>query len=287
MPAYVALESTVIAHGLPRPENVATARRLEETIRAAHALPRTIGVLRGEPVIGLSDAQVDYLGGSDEVRKLSLRDLPIALARGLDGATTVAATMWLAYRAGITVFATGGIGGVHRAVGGWSSSDVSNDLDVLGRLPMVVVCAGAKALLDLAATREVLETRGVTVVGYGTDEMPAFYSRTSGLPVDVRCDTPAEVAEVVRARQALGLSGATLVTVPVPEAAEIPRAEIEPAIAQALAEAEERGLRSAEVTPFLLTCLALLTGERSLRTNLALLENNARLAARIALKVEG
>lgn len=278
----VALESTVIAQGLPYPHNLDTARRLEAAILEEGALPRTIGVLQGRPLAGLAPSQIEHLATAEDVRKLSLRDLPVAVARKLDGATTVAATLWIAHQHRIDVFATGGIGGVHRAVGGGASFDVSADLEALAQIPMVVVCAGAKAILDLPATREVLETRGVTVVGYGTDEMPAFYSRTSGLPVDVRCDTPAEVAALVRARRDLTLPGATLVTVPIPEAAAIPADEIAPAIDQALAEAERRGLRSAEVTPFLLQRLSELTGERSLQANMALLEHNARIAARIA-----
>ncbi|ARA92584.1 pseudouridine-5-phosphate glycosidase [Rhodothermaceae bacterium RA] len=280
---FVALESTVIAHGLPHPHNLALARRLEAVILEEGGLPRTVGVLQGRPLAGLMPAQIEHLATHPGVRKLSLRDLPVAVARRQDGATTVAATMWIAHRHGIEVFATGGIGGVHRAVRGGPSFDVSADLDALARIPMVVVCAGAKAILDLPATREVLETRGVTVVGYGTDEMPAFYSRTSGLPVDVRCDTPEEVAALVRARRDLGLPGATLVTVPIPEEAAIPAGEIAPAIEQALEEADRRGLRSGEVTPFLLQRLSTLTGERSLRANLALLEHNARVAARIAV----
>jgi pseudouridine-5'-phosphate glycosidase len=204
------------------------------------------------------------------------------MARRQHGATTVAATMWIAHQHEISVFATGGIGGVHRSLSGGAAFDISTDLEALAQIPMVVVCAGAKAILDLPATREVLETRGVTVVGYGTDEMPAFYSRTSGLPVDVRCDTPGEVAALVAARRSLGLPGATLVTVPVPEPHAIPAEVIEPAIEQALADAEEQRLRSGEVTPFLLTRISTLTGKRSLRANLALLENNARVAAQIA-----
>ena len=278
MPAYVALESTVIAHGLPYPQNLETALRLEAIVREEDAVPCTIGIISGDAIVGLSEAQIRLLATEVDVQKVSWRDLPIVTSQGGHGATTVAATMWLAHRRNVQVFATGGIGGVHRG-GGF---DISNDLEALAQVPMVVVCAGAKAILDLAATREMLEMRGVTVVGYQTDEMPAFYSRTSGLPVDIRCDTPEAVADVVRARRDLGLPGATLVTVPIPEAAAIPREEIEPAIAQALDEADARGLRSAEVTPFLLARLGELTGDRSLRANLALLENNARVAARIA-----
>lgn len=278
----VALESTVIAHGLPFPQNVETALRLEAIVRAEGAVPCTLGLVRGEPVAGLSEAQIEHLASARGVRKVSLRDLPVAIARGLDGATTVAATMHLAHRFGIGVFATGGIGGVHRG----APFDVSADLEALATLPVTVVCAGVKAILDLPATREVLETRGVTVVGYGTDDFPAFYSVTSGLPVDVRCDTPAEVAAVIRARRSIGLPGAVLVVVPPPAGAAIAFDEIEPAIQQALDESSRRGLRSAEVTPFLLTRVSELTGARSLQTNRALLENNARVAARIARAVD-
>lgn len=278
MSAYVALESTVIAHGLPYPHNVEMALRMEAIVRRENAEPCTVGIIAGRVVVGLSENEIRWLATADDVRKVSWRDLPIVTAQGRHGATTVAATMWLAHRHNLQVFATGGIGGVHRGDG----FDVSTDLEALAQVPMVVVCAGAKAILDLAATREVLETKGVTVVGYQTNEMPAFYSRHSGLPVDIRCDTPAAVADIVQARRKLGLPGATLVTVPIPEDAAIPREEIEPAIEQALEEAQARGLRSAEITPFLLSRLCELTGERSLHANLALLENNARVAAQIA-----
>jgi pseudouridine-5'-phosphate glycosidase len=212
------------------------------------------------------------------VLKLSTRDLAVPLARGLDGATTVAATMWLANRAGVSVFATGGIGGVHRG----EANDVSADVTELGRTPMIVVCAGAKAILDLAATREALETAGVLVVGYGTHELPAFYSRESGLPVDVRADSPADVAALWAAHRALGVPGAILVCVPPPADVSIPAKEIEGAIRQALVQADERGIRGKEVTPFLLSAVAETTGGRSLETNVALLKNNARTAAAIA-----
>ncbi len=279
MPPFVALESTVIAHGLPYPHNVETALHLEAVVRAAGAEPRTVGIIEGRASVGLSEAEIRLLGSAEGVHKVSWRDLPVAVARRRHGATTVAATMWLAHRHGLNVLATGGIGGVHRGEG----HDVSNDLEALARVPMVVICAGAKAVLDLPATREALETLGVTVVGYRTDELPAFYSRTSGLPVDVRCDTPADVAALVRARRDLGLPGATLVAVPVPAEAAIPQEEIAPAIERAVAEAAQRGLRSAAVTPFLLARLAELTGRRSLHTNRALLANNARVAAQIAV----
>ncbi len=277
--ALVALESTVISHGLPYPQNVALAREMEEIVRSRGAEPRTVGVIAGELLAGLNDEQLERLATSHEVRKVSRRDLPIVVARKLDGGTTVTTTMWIAHRFGIQVFATGGIGGVHRGDG----TDVSADLQELARTPVIVVCAGAKAILNLPATLEYLETFGVTVVGYGTDEFPAFYSRSSGLPVDVRCDTAEEVATIWRAKQDLGLAGGLLVTVPVPAEDEMPAEEIEPVIEQAVAEANERGLRSAQVTPFLLARIAELSGERSLQANLALLKNNARVAAEIAV----
>lgn len=278
----VALETTVIAHGLPRPWNVEQALRLEQAVLEEGAVPRTIGILGGEVVIGLDETQIRRLGEDDDVRKVSTRDLPVVAARGLDGATTVAATIRLAHAAGIGVFATGGIGGVHRTLGAGASFDVSADLEELARTPIVVVCSGAKAILDLAATRETLETRGITVAGFETDAFPAFFSPDSGLPVDVRCDTPEEVAELVAAHRAMGLPSALLVAVPVPEAAAIPRAEVEPLVERAVEEAEASGLRSADLTPFLLARIAELTEERSLRANLALLERNARVGARIA-----
>lgn len=279
IPAQVALESTVISHGLPYPQNVALAREMEEIVRSHGAEPHTVGVIAGELLAGLNDEQLERLATSHEVRKVSRRDLPIVVARKLDGGTTVATTMWIAHRFGIQVFATGGIGGVHRGDG----TDISADLQELARTPVIVVCAGAKAILDLPATLEYLETFGVTVVGYGTDEFPAFYSRSSGLPVDIRCDTAEEVAAIWRAKQTLGLSGGLLVTVPVSAEDEMPAEEIEPVIEQAVAEADAQGLRSAQVTPFLLARIAELSGERSLQANLALLKNNARVAADIAV----
>ncbi len=279
----VALESTVISHGLPFPDNEQAALRLEDLVRTEGAEPRTIGLIAGSVIVGLNEGQIHRLATAKEVKKVSLRDLPVVAANGMDGATTVAATMHLAHRAGIRVFATGGIGGVHRSVGTNQTWDVSTDLEALARYPMVVVCAGAKAILDLVATREVLETRGVTVVGYQTDEMPAFYSITSGLSVDVRCDTPEEVAMLARSKDELGLSQALLVTVPPPAQVAIPASEIEPAIEVAITEAKSNSLRSAEVTPFLLKRLGKITGGRSLATNISLLEKNARVAAQIAV----
>jgi pseudouridylate synthase len=276
---FVALESTVIAHGLPYPHNLALAQEMESIVRAQGAEPRTVAILGGELVAGLTYAQLHHLATAKNVRKVSRRDLPIVVARKQDGATTVATTMWVAHHFGIQVFATGGIGGVHRG----SGADISADLQELAQTPVIVVCAGAKAILDLPATLEYLETHGVTVVGYGTDEFPAFYSRHSGLPVDVRCDTAGDVVAIWRTKQTLGLPGGLLVTVPLGAEDEIPAQEIEPAIEQAVAEAEAKGLRSAEVTPFLLTRISELSGERSLRANLALLKNNARVAAQIAV----
>jgi pseudouridylate synthase len=274
----VALESTLITHGLPYPDNLATARAIEAAIRDANAVPATIAILRGQIVVGLDDAQLEYLATAKEVRKCSRRDLGIAMARKLDGATTVAGTMIVAALAGIGVFATGGIGGVHRG----HPFDISADLEELSRTPVTVVCAGAKSLLDLPLTLEQLETRGVPIIGYGTDELPAFYSSTSDLPVDVRADTPEEVAAIVRARRALGLSGGELVAVPVPAADELPRAEAEAAIAEATKLADESGVTGAAITPLVLAKIAELTGGRSKRANVALLLNNARVAAHIA-----
>ncbi|HET7460320.1 MAG TPA: pseudouridine-5'-phosphate glycosidase, partial [Longimicrobium sp.] len=235
----VALESTVIAHGLPHPRNLEVARALELEVSGYGAVPATVGVVRGRAIVGLAPDEIDRLGTAKGVMKLSTRDLPVPLARGLDGATTVAATMWLAHRAGVAVFATGGIGGVHRG----EANDVSADLTELGRTPMIVVCAGAKAILDLAATREGLETAGVLVVGYGTEELPAFYSRESGLPVDVRADTADEVAALWQAHRRLRAPGAILLCVPPPADTALPAAEIEGAIRAALKQADEQGVR--------------------------------------------
>jgi pseudouridine-5'-phosphate glycosidase len=274
----VALESTLITHGLPYPKNLEVARALELAVREAGAVPATIAILSGRIHIGLTDEQLAYLAHAQNVRKCSRRDLPIVVGRGEDGATTVAGTMIVAHMAGIHVFATGGIGGVHRG----HPFDVSADLLELGRTPVAVVCAGAKAILDLPLTLEVLETQGVPVIGYTTDEFPAFYTRSSGLPVDVRCDTPEQVAAILRARQDLNLSGGMLVAVPVPADAELPAVQAEAAITRALAEAEARGITGKAVTPFLLARVSELTGEASLRANVALLLNNARVAAAVA-----
>ncbi len=277
----VALESTLITHGLPRPKNLEVARALEAAVREAGAFPATIAILGGEMTVGLTDEQLAYLARAENVRKCSRRDLPIVVGHSEDGATTVAGTMMVAHRAGIRVFATGGIGGVHRG----HPFDVSADLLELGRTPVTVVCAGAKAILDLPLTLEVLETQGVPVIGYGTDEFPAFYSRSSGLPVDVRCDAPEEVAAIVQTRDALELPGGILVAVPIPPEEELPASEAEDAIGRALAEAEAQGITGKAVTPYLLARVSELTGEASLRANVALLLNNARVASAIAVEI--
>jgi pseudouridylate synthase len=276
----VALESTVIAHGLPRPRNIETARRLERIVREEGATPATVAVIKGRVCVGLDDEQLEHVANSGDVHKLSTRDLPVAVARGWDGATTVASTAFVAARAGLAVFATGGIGGVHRG----DLPDVSADLPELARTALsAVVCSGAKSVLDLAATREWLETHGVTVVGYGCDEMPAFYTRTSGLPTDVRCDTPEEVSALARARRELAMTGALLVTVPVPVEEQVPHHVVEDALAAALEEAAHEGIGGRELTPFLLRRIAERSGGATLRANLALLEENARVGARIAV----
>jgi pseudouridine-5'-phosphate glycosidase len=272
----VALESALITHGFAPPTNLDIASRMQAAVRAEGALPAIVAVLDGEPRVGLSNEELAQLAqlaapASDQAaRKISLRDLPIVTAQGASGGTTVAATMYLAHRADIHVFATGGIGGVHRG----HPEDVSADLLVLASVPIVVVCAGAKAILDLPRTLEYLETHGVPVIGYGTDEFPAFYSRRSGLRVDV--------AQMVQARTKLGLSTALLICASVPEADELAPAVAEAAIAQAVQEAETAGVGGKKLTPFLLALLAELTGGEARRANEALLLNNARVAARIA-----
>jgi pseudouridylate synthase len=277
--AVVALESTVISHGLPRPQNLETARRLEQAVREGGAVPATVAVLGGRLCVGLEESQLARLAEGEGVRKVSRRDLAVAVARGEDGATTVAGTLWIASRAGLKVFATGGIGGVHRG----QLPDISADLPELARTPMIVVCSGAKSVLDLPATREWLETHGVCVVGYGCDEMPAFYTRRSGLPVDERADTPEEVARVARARDALGLEAALVVTVPVPEGFEVDEQVMEESLSEALSVAAARGVTGRELTPFLLAHMSWRSGGATLRANVALLENNARVAADIAV----
>jgi pseudouridine-5'-phosphate glycosidase len=281
----VALESTVIAHGLPFPQNLELARAMEGEVRAAGAVPATVGVVRGVPTVGMDDAAIMRFARADGVLKVSRRDLGYAVAAGRDGATTVAATMALAALAGVPVFATGGIGGVHR--GARESWDISGDLTELARTPVLVVCAGAKAILDLPATLEHLETAGVPVLGLATDEFPAFYSVSSGLPVAARVETPAEAAAVWRAHRALGGGGGLLLAVPPPAEAALPPAQIEPVIQRALAQAAAAGVRGQAVTPFLLAAVARETHGESLRANMALLRQNARVAAAVAAALAG
>lgn len=276
----VALESTIITHGMPFPQNVETARRVEAEIRAHGATPATIAIMDRQIHVGLTDAQLDALGQAQGVAKLSRADLAACLATGGTGATTVAATMICANLAGIGVFATGGIGGVHR--GAETSFDISADLRELAETPVTVVAAGAKAILDLPKTLEVLETFGVPVIAYGQDDFPAFWSRASGLKAPLRMDSAAAIASAHRMRGRLGLPGGQLVANPIPTEAEIPRAEIMPHIEAALAEAEAQGIAAKAVTPFLLQRIFELTAGRSLASNIALVLNNARLAAAIA-----
>lgn len=274
----VALESTVIAHGLPRPLNFETAMRLEKIVRDGGVTPATIALFKGQPQIGLTIEQIKYLAESREIRKLSIRDLPIAAAKNWDGATTVATTCFFAHKAGIRIFATGGIGGVHRG----SLPDISADLPELAKTPISVVCSGAKIVLDLPATREWLETHGISVIGFGCDEMPAFYSQKSGLPIDARINSPAEAAEIVESRDKLGLPNAILFTVPVPKEAEVPAEELLDVLKNALHEADQKRIRGRAVTPFLLSQMAEKSKGATLKANVALLENNVRIATEIA-----
>jgi pseudouridine-5'-phosphate glycosidase len=274
----VALESTVIAHGLPFPENIETARRLETCVREGGAIPATIAVFEGEFCVGLTDEQLEQLAAGENIRKISRRDLPVAVGRKLNCATTVATTAFIAHRAGIEVFATGGIGGVHRGY----PADVSADLPELARTPITVVCSGAKIVLDLAATREWLETNGVCVLGWQTDELPAFYSRTSGLKVDEKVETPEDVVRIIRARDRLELSNAVLLTAPVPAEFEIEAEKLEKILSDALEEAARKKISGKDVTPFLLSEMSKRSSGETLRANIALLENNARIAASVA-----
>lgn len=274
----VALESTVISHGLPHPRNLDTAFRLEEIVRESGAIPATIAMFDGEIFAGLSQDQVEFLATDQNIRKLSRRDLAIAAAQKQNGATTVATTSMIAHQAGINVFATGGIGGVHRGF----SADVSADLTELARTPIIVVCSGAKAILDLPATREWLETFGVMVLGWQCDKMPAFYSAGSDLEVDERVESAADVSRIADARRELELDSAILVTVPIPKEYEIASDEVEELITAAVSEAESKGIAGKKLTPFLLNELSQKSGGKTLAANVALLENNARVAAEIA-----
>lgn len=274
----VALESTVIAHGLPHPKNLETAFNLEKIVRENGATPATIAVFDGEFCVGLNEDKLEQLATDKTIRKISRRDLPIAVAKKLNCATTVATTSFIAHRAGIKVFATGGIGGVHRGFA-W---DVSADLPELAQTPIVVVCSGAKIVLDLPATREWLETNGITVLGWQTPEMPAFYSSKSGLPVDERVETAEEVAEIARARDDLKLQNAILLTVPIPPEFEIESEELEKILNDSLKLAAEKSVSGKEITPFLLAQMSERSAGKTLQANIALLENNAKIAARIA-----
>ena len=279
----VALESTIISHGMPYPQNVETALRVEAAIRECGAVPATIAILGGRLKAGLSADEIEHLGRSGRaVAKASRRDLALLVARKADGACTVTTTMLIAHMAGIKVFATGGIGGVHR--GATESFDISADLEELSRTPVMVICAGPKAILDLGLTLEYLETKGVPVVGYGTDELPAFYTRRSGFAVDYRVDTPEELAAAFRTQLELGLGG-MLVTNPIPEMYAMDPAVIDKAIAQALTEASAQGIHGKEVTPFLLARISQLTGGDSLASNIQLAYHNARTAAQIAVEL--
>jgi pseudouridine-5'-phosphate glycosidase len=279
----VALESTIITHGMPSPRNLETARAVEADVREAGAVPATIAVMDGLIRVGLEPERLAALAGAEDVRKLSRADLAVALSQGWTGATTVAATMICARLVGIEVFATGGIGGVHR--GAERTFDVSADLEELAQTPVTVVASGAKAILDLPMTLEVLETRGVPVIAFGQDVFPAFWSRDSGLPSPLRLDDPAAIAAAHRMRGRLGLPGGQLVANPIPADAEIPAAEIAPHIAEALAAAEAEGVAAKEVTPYLLARIGAATGGRALAANIALVRSNARLAARIAVEL--
>jgi len=277
----VALESTVIAHGLPYPHNLETALALETAVREIGAIPATIAIFGGECYVGLDQEQIEQLATRKDIRKISRRDLSIAAGKKLDCATTVATTSFFADRAGIRVFATGGIGGVHRGY----SADVSADLVELVRTPITVVCSGAKIVLDLPATREWLETFGITILGWQCDEMPAFYSRSSGLDVDERVETAHEAAEVVHARDRLELTNAILIAVPIPAEYEIPRDECESILADALADADAQGIKGKEITPFLLSEMSRRSEGRTLTANIELLRNNAHVAAEIAIEL--
>lgn len=280
--AVVALESTIIAHGMPYPDNVTTAREVEQIVRDGGAVPATIAILGGDVKIGLSRDDLEYLGREGRnIRKVSVRDLPFVVARKLDGATTVASTMRLSAMADIHVFATGGIGGVHR--GAERNFDISADMSEFAESNVAVVTAGAKAILDLALTLETLETLGVPVIGFGTDEFPAFYSRQSGHAVPMRCNTAGEMAAVMHAKWRMGLKGGVVVANPIPANAEIPANEIAPVIDAAVAKAESGGIHGKELTPFLLAEISKVTGGRSLAANMALARHNAHVAAAIAV----
>ncbi len=280
--AVVALESTIISHGMPYPQNVETARKVEDIIREQGAVPATIAILKGRIKVGLSADELEYLGNAEHVAKVSRRDLPFVVAKKQDGATTVAATMICADLAGIRVFVTGGIGGVHR--GAQETFDISADLQELSHTSVAVVCAGAKSILDIGLTLEYLETLGVPVVGYGTDELPAFYTPHSGFGVDYRVDSPKELASALDAKWALGLKGGLVIANPIPEKYAMDADTINKAIEKALKEAEEKGVKGKESTPFLLAKVKELTGGDSLDSNIQLVYNNAVVGAQLAVE---
>lgn len=280
----VALESTIISHGMPYPKNVETALLVEKTIRENGATPATIAIIGGRLKAGLSPEEIEHLGKAGRaVAKVSRRDLAAIVAEGKDGATTVTTTMIIAHMAGINIFATGGIGGVHR--GATTTMDISADLEELANTQVMVVCAGAKSILDLGLTLEYLETKGVPVIGYGTDELPAFYTRRSGFGVDYRVDSPEQLAEMFKAQQALGLKGGMLVTNPIPEQYAMEKEVIDKAIDQAVKESQEQGIHGKETTPFLLARVVELTGGESLESNIQLVLNNAILASKTACEL--
>ena len=280
----VALESTIISHGMPYPDNVKTALTVEKTVRENGAVPATIAIIKGVPTVGLSEEEIEHLGKEGtKAAKVSRRDIPVVIAKKLDGATTVASTMIFAETAGIKVFATGGIGGVHR--GATETMDISADHEELHQTNVTVVCAGAKSILDLGLTLEYLETKGVPVLGYKTDELPAFFTRKSGFKVDYRMDSPEEIAAAVKAKDALGLSGGMLVANPVPEEYSMDPDKIEAVISEAVEEAKALGIAGKKVTPFLLEKIRNVTGGDSLFTNVKLVLNNAALAAKIAVEL--
>ena len=278
----VALESTIISHGMPYPQNVETALNVERIIRENGAVPATIAIIGGRLKAGLTAEEIEYFGKKGQaIHKASRRDLAVLCARGEDGATTVTTTMIIAHMAGIRIFATGGIGGVHR--GAETTMDISADLEELGQTPVMVVCAGAKSILDLGLTLEYLETKGVSVIGYGTKELPAFYTRQSGFSVDYQIDTPEELAAAFKASNEMGLKSGMLVTNPIPEEFAMPKETIDAAIDQAIAECNEKGIKGKETTPFLLARVAELTGGDSLASNIRLVYNNAKVAAQTAV----
>lgn len=279
----VALESTIISHGMPYPQNVETALLVEEEVRKCGAVPATIAIINGVPTVGCSKEEIEHLGKAGlSVTKVSRRDIPIVIAKGENGATTVASTMILAEKAGVKIFATGGIGGVHR--GAEKTMDISADLDELSKTNVCVVCAGAKSILDLGLTMEYLETKGVAVVGYGTDELPAFFTRESGIKLTCRMDSPEEIARALKVKDDMNLGGGMLVTNPIPEEYSMDAKVISKAIDEAVAEAEDKGVKGKDITPFLLDKIQKITGGNSLASNIQLVFNNARLASKIAVE---